>query len=167
MNLLELADRPPRPMILFCPDCGEQHIDKPEPENGWHNPPHKTHLCHGCGNLWRPSAEPTVGVAAITEQPLSKKWRRDMETANVWGPDDKNQDNNFQSGYMFAKRECIDNLESYHDEGRGLLRRMVEAVDNFNNTRPEKMVDHVWALGSLLKVTNEASKHLRGDSDEA
>lgn len=63
----------PVPMILFCPSCGTQHIDAPEPEyadNGadateWHNPPHRSHLCHGCGIIWRPADVTTVGVAKI------------------------------------------------------------------------------------------------------
>jgi hypothetical protein len=51
-------------MILFCPACGVQHID--EVRNGvWENPPHRSHLCYGCGHIWRPADVPTNGVAAI------------------------------------------------------------------------------------------------------
>lgn len=56
----------PIPMILFCPACGLQHIDAPEPEGGWDNPPHKSHLCHGCGHIWRPADVATNGVAEIS-----------------------------------------------------------------------------------------------------
>jgi hypothetical protein len=52
-------------MILPCPKCGLQHVDAPEPENGWDNPPHKSHLCHGCGTIFRPADVPTNGVAQI------------------------------------------------------------------------------------------------------
>jgi uncharacterized protein YlaI len=60
----------PIKMILFCPVCHHQHIDAPEPGSPadylnakrWTNPPHKTHLCHGCGNLWKPSLHATEGV---------------------------------------------------------------------------------------------------------
>lgn len=68
-------------MILHCPACGLQHIDKAddeflEPSNTpmpsrrltaqhWSNPPHRSHLCHGCGHVWRPSDVHTNGVAAI------------------------------------------------------------------------------------------------------
>jgi len=63
----------PISMILHCPSCGMQHIDAPEegdgtrgPPNGvWDNPPHRSHLCHGCGTIWRPSDVPTTGVASI------------------------------------------------------------------------------------------------------
>lgn len=51
------------PMVLHCPRCHLQHIDAPDertPE--WHNPPHRSHLCHGCGFVWRPADVPTVGV---------------------------------------------------------------------------------------------------------
>ena len=66
----------PVDMVLYCPKCGTQHIDAPESDddyrnkhlalggfdNQWTNPPHKSHLCHGCGHIWRPSDTPTNGV---------------------------------------------------------------------------------------------------------
>jgi hypothetical protein len=55
----------PIDMILPCPRCGKLHVDAPEPENGWTNPPHKSHLCHGCGFIFRPADIPTNGVAVI------------------------------------------------------------------------------------------------------
>ena len=51
----------PIPMILHCPECGEQHIDTDE----WEVILHKTHLCLHCGHLWRPMEVPTVGVKSI------------------------------------------------------------------------------------------------------
>lgn len=57
------APQPPIKMMLFCPRCRMQHIDAPHGE--WTNPPHATHLCEGCGLLWRPSNENTTGVALI------------------------------------------------------------------------------------------------------
>lgn len=67
----------PIDMVLHCPKCGLQHIDAPEPGNWsfevggkqqrqtWDNPPHKSHLCHGCGHIWRPADVPTNGVLAV------------------------------------------------------------------------------------------------------
>ena len=74
----------PIDMILHCPKCGTQHIDaaddscgpikcqnKPQCAEpcgewcGWTNPPHRSHLCHGCGHIWRPADVPTNGVAEI------------------------------------------------------------------------------------------------------
>jgi predicted RNA-binding Zn-ribbon protein involved in translation (DUF1610 family) len=67
-------------MVLHCPACGQQHIDAPDPEppmiyamglcaSGsrpfWGNPPHRSHLCHGCGHIWRPADVPTTGVQAV------------------------------------------------------------------------------------------------------
>lgn len=71
----------PIDMVLHCPVCRLQHIDRPEgnflpghtaEENDvalaamgyWTNPPHRSHLCHGCGHIWRPADVPTNGVAA-------------------------------------------------------------------------------------------------------
>jgi len=63
----------PIDMILHCPACGVQHIDGQEitdvaalmSEVTWNNPPHRSHLCHGCGYIWRPADVPTNGVVSI------------------------------------------------------------------------------------------------------
>lgn len=55
----------PVDMLLFCPRCGDQHVDAPQPELGWTNPPHRSHECHECGYVWRPADVPTNGVRAI------------------------------------------------------------------------------------------------------
>lgn len=73
--LPEAPTAAPLDMVLHCPACGLQHIDAPEPAVrtaldpngvlGWPNPPHRSHLCHGCGHIWRPADVPTNGVAAV------------------------------------------------------------------------------------------------------
>ena len=82
----------PIDMVLHCPKCGMQHIDKDNyeelcieaaelgvdregerelerwiEEREWSNPPHRSHLCQNrkCGHIWRPADVPTNGVAAI------------------------------------------------------------------------------------------------------
>lgn len=65
----------PIPMILTCPCCRFRHIDAPEPERGWMNPPHKSHLCHGCGCIWRPADVPTNGVSEIATRGSDDTWR--------------------------------------------------------------------------------------------
>lgn len=77
-----LASAPPAPqaapidMVLHCPACGMQHVDAPEWEDdphdieqgqimSWRNEPHRSHLCHGCGHVWRPADVPTNGVQAV------------------------------------------------------------------------------------------------------
>jgi hypothetical protein len=59
----------PVDMILHCPSCGLQHIDAPDDRTiGWVNSPHRSHLCHGCGHIWRPADVPTNGVVSIATQ---------------------------------------------------------------------------------------------------
>lgn len=74
----------PIDMVLHCPKCREQHIDAPElatrvitanvmgisttDSPAWGNPPHRSHLCHDCGHIWRPCDIPTNGVSAILTQ---------------------------------------------------------------------------------------------------
>jgi len=43
------------PMLLWCPQCGERHIDAGEKL-------HHTHACQECGHVWRPAIVATVGV---------------------------------------------------------------------------------------------------------
>jgi hypothetical protein len=53
------------PMLLWCPMCGYQHVDAPDPGQGWTNPPHRSHKCSSCGCIWRPADCNTTGVAEI------------------------------------------------------------------------------------------------------
>lgn len=62
--------RAPIDMVLHCPNCGLQHIDAPGmnsefDDHTWDNPPHRSHLCHRCGHIWRPADVATNGVAAV------------------------------------------------------------------------------------------------------
>lgn len=103
----------PIDMVLHCPNCGMQHIDAPNhwsdrfdppPTDGsmddeeraefdatvkayedeWTNPPHRSHLCHGCGHIWRPADVPTNGVAFINtkgnaDSPLVSRMPQSIE----------------------------------------------------------------------------------------
>lgn len=86
------AEPPPIDMILFCPNCWEQHVDAEESEAAyytrieqlqgdefesaerWTNPPHRSHLCHKCGAVWRPADVPTNGVAKISTAGSRDNW---------------------------------------------------------------------------------------------
>lgn len=88
----EWTDKP-QDVVLFCPKCKEQHIDKAEPDvcelcgddqkthgtnrdvgilcdvfTPWLNRPHKKHRCHSCNHVWRAAAFPTNGVAEIPDK---------------------------------------------------------------------------------------------------
>jgi hypothetical protein len=74
----------PIDLILYCPNCGLQHIDAPEivgytptragTLTNWDNPPHKSHLCHGCGCIWRPADVATNGVAELKTSGKDDTW---------------------------------------------------------------------------------------------
>ncbi len=66
-NILDTAmgDAQPIPMVLYCPACDTQHIDEPNPSQGWANPPHRSHQCQACGHIWRPADVATTGVAVL------------------------------------------------------------------------------------------------------
>lgn len=48
----------PIPMLLWCPQCHERHIDVGE----FAYKPHETHSCQHCGMVWKPAKVPTCGV---------------------------------------------------------------------------------------------------------
>lgn len=49
----------PIPMLLWCPECGERHVDRGEFAT---TRTHHTHACQHCGHVWRPALVATVGV---------------------------------------------------------------------------------------------------------
>jgi predicted RNA-binding Zn-ribbon protein involved in translation (DUF1610 family) len=55
---LEAAPPETIPMLLWCPACGQRHIDDPE----FFSKIHHTHACQHCGMVWRPALVPTTGV---------------------------------------------------------------------------------------------------------
>lgn len=104
----------PIDMLLFCPKCGVQHVDAQEPftptgrcecagpdecevcesnraafEESWKNPPHRSHLCHACGTIWRPADVPTNGVAAIATRGKADTWSGQSEPRAEVSPDDQ------------------------------------------------------------------------------
>jgi hypothetical protein len=88
----EVMQQAPIDMLLYCPNCGMQHIDAPETPRmeqvpsrfaqihsfqlapTWDNPPHKSHLCHGCRCIWRPADVATNGVAELKTQGKADNW---------------------------------------------------------------------------------------------
>lgn len=50
-----------RRVIIHCPECGLKHIDREE----WAKIPHRSHLCEGCGYIWRPFEFSTFGVEEV------------------------------------------------------------------------------------------------------
>ncbi len=55
---LQLEAPAPVPMLLWCPECGERHVDVGD----FATKPHHTHACQGCGHVWRPAIVATCGV---------------------------------------------------------------------------------------------------------
>lgn len=45
--------------MLFCPSCGNQHIDEGESATE----PHETHKCLNCQAEWKPFPFKTIGVS--------------------------------------------------------------------------------------------------------
>lgn len=80
---LRERDTAPVPLLLYCPRCAVQHVDAPQPEKGWTNPPHRSHECQACGYVWRPADVATIGVARI-----DTRGQRD-QSAKPWSEYDR------------------------------------------------------------------------------
>jgi len=66
LRIMDEKPEPPIPMVLHCPKCHVQHVDRGE----WATPAkaHRKHLCEACGHTWKPSAAATVGVEKLSEE---------------------------------------------------------------------------------------------------
>lgn len=54
--------RAPIAMVLICPECNGQHVDR----GVWATTRiHRSHLCEHCGNVWKPFEYATVGVEKL------------------------------------------------------------------------------------------------------
>lgn len=82
--IAEENGRAPIDMVLHCPNCGMQHVDKPDPERGWMNPPHKSHLCLQCNAIWRVAPVPTNGVPSLPRGEFDN-WPADPNSPNPPG----------------------------------------------------------------------------------
>jgi hypothetical protein len=77
----------PIPMILYCPQCHEQHVDEPDERTpDWDNPPHRSHLCHACGCIWRPADAATEGVRSIKTAGERDTWGWDGTSTKTLSP---------------------------------------------------------------------------------
>lgn len=97
-----MTDQTPIKMVLHCPVCGFQHLDRPNHwsdkfdapmgtesaedlaslnaavlayEAEWTNPPHRSHTCLKCATIWRPADIPTMGVWRVDTVGKSDTWR--------------------------------------------------------------------------------------------
>lgn len=71
----------PIDMLLNCSKCGRQHVDQIEHSItpgrmslDWSKHPHTSHLCHGCGFVWRPADVPTNGVDRVKTNGQQDDW---------------------------------------------------------------------------------------------
>jgi len=96
----------PVDMVLFCPQCGEQHIDRATSD--WDNPPHRSHLCLVCGTIWRPADVATNGVPAITTKGSADTWHTpcSVPLGGEWKASDREK-----------LEETLGALEGRHGEG--------------------------------------------------
>lgn len=89
----------PIDMVLYCPNCGKQHIDRANTlediihaatgtvvDQLWTNPPHRSHLCHSCGIIWRPADVPTNGVRTVLTTGKADTWVGKAPFAAVASP---------------------------------------------------------------------------------
>jgi hypothetical protein len=153
----------PIDMLLWCPQCGEQHIDAPdERAPDWTNPPHKSHLCHGCSHIWRPADVPTNGVQSIktkgqkdcNPRPRYFTTAADFEKAELLTE---------MCGWLerLMKDESIEQVSVLIERTRALL-ALSETAPSGTAKVPEGMVlvpqDHPFGKAYLALIDAEASE---------
>lgn len=138
----------PIDMLLFCPRCQQQHIDAPEPEKGWTNPPHATHTCKFCGLNWRPSNDLTNGVRFIEVQE-----GKHLERINAAHPGAHDlARSGFGAGLLKAARMCRDQYESNRSDGEEMvldlacrMETMAQSTPSETNERtPSSSIEGGW-----------------------
>lgn len=91
------------PTETKCPKCNTLHVDQEQ----WATTPHRTHLCHACGNLWRPYAVATYGTdfhAACREQLSEQGVRYQTQVDNL---NDRVIDLEVQNAHFKADNEAL------------------------------------------------------------
>lgn len=94
--------------------------------------------------------------AALEEKPLAKQWREEAD----WNADAAREDLDSghrnsamrATGKASAYRQCAADLDAYHDEGRELLRKIVNAY-----------CGEAWLNAELPNLISEAEKYLGGE----
>lgn len=107
----------PVPMLLWCPQCTERHIDEGE----FATKPHHTHACQGCGLVWRPAIGPTCGVRFL---PGFKN--AVVAAMSAPAPAETRQhctDRGWDAGLYEAARICDQNPDSRADAVALLIRK--------------------------------------------
>ena len=149
-----LASKPavmqPIDMLLFCPDCGTQHIDAPEEREidkgshidivcNWTNPPHRSHLCHACETIWRPADVPTNGVASITTKGKADTWGAASPTAPAQPCGDAEQ---------------ADEAVTLSDDEASDFERVVDDFEDCSETSTDYEILMDWARRGLLECVH-------------
>lgn len=136
----------PIPLILHCPKCEHQHVDEGE----WATKPHKTHLCAFCKHEWRPSDEPTVGVAPDSDEAMRALWR--SAGGDFHGP-------NVEHGYMTEVKllPFLRKLVKPANDHEAILKLAIDACQT--NLGKWAYKDEV-ILAKLLRAAQAAHKKL-------
>ena len=132
----EQSDTAPIEMVLYCPNCGTQHIDAPDDRTpDWSNPPHRSHLCHECGAIWRPADVATVGVESTQTEGKADTWPNGI-------PDDA------------RAASAITARDSVIDQSAAICQRLaVEALDSYT-TEAGRTAAHAALICAMGEIRN-------------
>lgn len=163
----------PIDMIIHCPACHLQHIDELDkivigsnvpPKPYWSNPPHKSHLCAGCGLVWRVADVCTNGV-----KELKTKGKHDTEAMKPMTPIgalgqlllvDPDQLEGFAVTYNPKKPYTLLSAFFKHQhEGAHRFNLKGVTLHNIQGTKQlDLKIDKIPELGTLFKAIGESIK---------
>ncbi|HWV44912.1 MAG TPA: hypothetical protein VN039_02615 [Nitrospira sp.] len=155
-DMLSAAPTPPAEqpidMVLHCPSCGKQHIDAPESEltayadgheTVWRNPSHRSHLCHGCGHIWRPADVATNGVQAI-----KTKGKNDSASAEQQG---EQEPNSVVDTTLKNLRRLLEHHKTFQARVADLRAKVVALLESGPEDEPEMVL-----RSDVLAIFNKA-----------
>lgn len=139
--LLDTETPAPIPLVLHCPSCGLQHIDEPNPERGWDNPPHRSHECQSCLCVWRPADVATTGVHAVQTKGKADTWTPETPAPDPWcfvkdrHPQPHSVYRVCRDGRMFDATPCYGLHNPWWVPRNGFTRQESEPIDMVDEDR--------------------------------
>ena len=139
----------PLNLIIFCPACGTQHVDEPNPNvcqdcgledvrcvcqsfNPWLNPPHKSHRCTHCNIVFRIADFAANGVARIAT--TGENDVKDFGRPYDWKP--------LPTGCLELTQSegldvmfLLDDADHFHTNGKETLKRWLRIVERIAEWR--------------------------------
>lgn len=179
-----MENNKPVDLLLWCPNCFEQHVDEAKPDvcekcggdenahpyfgcdtfEAWLNPSHKSHRCSFCNHVFRPSDVPTNGVLKLTSQG-SRDGFAQPRAPSPWVPTFERWADEIDptTAWVPLARQCRDAIATLPAEAFGYA----DAEDGHGGSYNWPIRDELLAaLDKGLAPLHPRCRAVRGDRDD-